>query len=210
VIRFALWCALLADPAFVHGAELETLIHKTEARYNKAQSLKLDFSETYTGIGRPVQSESGVLYLRKPGRMRWEYTMPPGKLFLSDGKEVYLYVPGERRAERQKLRESADMRAPLAFLLGKLDFSKEFKSLKIRDDGQNQWIVAEPKSQNLAYTEVEFRALPTGEIRNVRVTGQDRSKLEFTFSNEQLNAPVSPSLFVFNPPAGVEVVEAEP
>ena len=102
------------------------------------------------------------------------------------------------------------MRAPLAFLLGKLDFSKEFKSLKIRDDGQNQWIVAEPKSQNLAYTEVEFRAVPTGEIRNVRVTGQDRSKLEFTFSNEQLNAPVPPSLFVFNPPAGVEVVEAEP
>ncbi len=64
--------------------------------------------------------------------MRWEYATPPGKIFLSDGKEVFLYTPDDRRAERSKLKESEDMRAPIAVLLGKLDFSREFKSFETR------------------------------------------------------------------------------
>ncbi|HVW83790.1 MAG TPA: outer membrane lipoprotein chaperone LolA, partial [Bryobacteraceae bacterium] len=159
--------------------------------------------------GHPVQTESGVLYLRKPGRMRWEYASPAGKVFLSDGKEVYLYNPDDRRATKSKLKESEDMRAPLAFLLGKLDFSREFKSFKTIAEGADTWIIAEPKSPNLAYTRVEFLAAPDGTIRRVRVTGQDRSRLEFVFTHEQLNAPVTPALFTFRVPPGVEVVEAE-
>ena len=132
------------DPA------LRQLLRNIENRYNHAQSIKLDFSEVYAGTRRPVQKESGVLYLRKPSRMRWEYTMPEGKIFLSDGKDVYLYTPDDRRAEKSKLKESEDMRAPLAFLLGKLDFDKEFKSFEVRKDGAQSWIVAQPKSANLA------------------------------------------------------------
>jgi outer membrane lipoprotein carrier protein len=100
------------------------------------------------------------------------------------------------------------MRAPLAFLLGKLDFAKEFRNFQSRPEGAATWIVAEPKSQNLAYTKVEFLATPGGEIREVRVTGQDQSKLSFAFSGEQLNAPVAPGLFAFHAPPGVQVVPA--
>jgi len=190
------------DPA------LRQLLRNIENRYNHAQSIKLDFSEVYAGTRRPVQKESGVLYLRKPSRMRWEYTMPEGKIFLSDGKDVYLYTPDDRRAEKSKLKESEDMRAPLAFLLGKLDFDKEFKSFEVRKDGAQSWIVAQPKSANLAYTRVEFLATLEGEIHRVLVTGQDQSKLDFTFSDEQLNPSVAPSLFAFHPPPGVQIVEA--
>jgi outer membrane lipoprotein carrier protein len=214
VTRFPAFCLLAALPALAANgsapSNIEPLLRSVENRYNRAQSLTLAFSESYVGSGRPSQTESGTLYLRKPGRMRWEYTMPAGKVFLSDGKNVYLYSPEDHRAEKSKLKESEDMRAPLAFLLGKLDFSKEFRSLALRNEGSDTWIVAEPKSQNLAYTKVEFLALPSGEIRRVRVTGQQaQSKLEFAFSGEQLNAPVSPSLFVFQPPPGVQVVETE-
>jgi outer membrane lipoprotein carrier protein len=201
-------CALAADSAA--GPNVAPLLKKIEARYNRAQSLKLDFSETYTSPGHPVQSESGTLYLRKPGRMRWEYSSPAGKLFLSDGKDVWLYTPGDHRAEKSKLKESEDMRAPLAFLLGKLDFSKEFKSFQTRTDAAGMWIVAEPKSENLAYSKVEFLATPEGEIHRVRVTGYDQSVLDFRFSNEQLNAAVSPAMFTFHAPPGVQVVEAAP
>jgi outer membrane lipoprotein carrier protein len=212
----ALWCvvglALLAcqlASTAENGADLGPLLKKIEARYNRSQSLKLDFSETYAGNKSPVQHDAGVLYLRKPGRMRWEYTSPAGKLFISDGKEVFLYTAGERQAQKSKLKESADMRAPLAFLLGKLDFSREFKSFQQRSEGGETWINAEPKSGNLAYTKVEFLATPEGEIHRVRITGQDASKLDFTFANEQLNAPVTPAMFAFKAPPGVQVVDAE-
>jgi len=200
--------ALLLLPAMAAPQNLDGLLKTVEARYNRTQSLKLDFSESYAGTKRPVQNESGVLYLRKPGRMRWEYSSPAGKVFISDGKEVVLYSPDDQRAEKSKLKESEDMRAPLAFLLGKLDFKKEFKSFQSRVEGEDNWIVAEPKSENLAYSRVEFLATPEGEIRRVRITGQDQSQLDFTFTNEQLNAPVAPSLFTFHPPPGVQVVEA--
>ena len=189
-------------------SDLGVLLHTIESRYNHAQSIKLDFSEVYAGIRRPVQKDSGVLYLRKPSRMRWEYSTPAGKLFLSDGKDTYLYTPGDSQAEKSKLKESEDLRAPWAFLLGKLDFAKEFKSFEVRPEGGATWIVAEPKSASLAYTKVEFLATPDGEIHQVHVTGQDQSKLDFTFSNEQLNAPVAPSLFAFHAPPGVQIVEA--
>ena len=75
-------------------------------------------------------------------------------------------------------------------------------------DGAASWIVAQPKSANLAYTKVEFLATPEGEIHRVLVTGQDQSKLDFTFSGERLNPSVAPSLFAFHPPPGVQIVEA--
>jgi outer membrane lipoprotein carrier protein len=212
VVRCVTWCALIALPAAALPEsaiprDIDNLLKTVEGRYNHAQSLKLDFSETYIGTGRPAQTESGVLYLHKPGRMRWEYTLPAGKVFLSDGKEVIQYNPGDSQASRSKLKESEDMRAPLAFLLGKLEFAKEFKSFRTDVDPAGTWIIAEPKSENLAYSKVEFLAGSGGELHRVRVTGQDRSKLDFTSSNEQLNAPVSPSMFIFHPPAGVSVVQ---
>jgi outer membrane lipoprotein carrier protein len=208
VNRFA---ALLASAAFAAAPPPDSLLKPVEARYNHAQSLKLDFSETYTGIGHaPSHTESGVLYLRKPGRMRWEYSTPPGKLFISDSKEVFFYTPDRHRAEKSKLKQSEDMRAPLAFLLGKLDFERDFKSFEMRPEGSNTWITAVPKNQNVEYSKVEFLAAPSGEILRLKVTGVSNAKLDFTFSNEQLNVPVAPELFVFHPPAGVEVVESEP
>lgn len=210
--RLAGLCALLLGMQ-LYGAEtrspaLDVLLKSVEARYNHSQSVKLDFSETYAGMRRPVESDSGVLYLRKPGRMRWEYSTPAGKIFLSDGKEVFLYTPDDHRAEKSKLKESEDMRAPLAFLLGKLDFAKEFKSFEMRPEGSATWIVATPKSDSLAYTRVEFLATPDGEIHRVRVTGQDGSKLDFSFSNERQNVPLPDSLFKFAAPPGVQIVEA--
>ena len=208
-----LFCALAAGLVIAAPPppELQGLLKRIEERYNRAQSLKLDFTEMASGGRRPAQSDSGVLYLRKPGKMRWEYSSPAGKLFLSDGKEVYLYLPEDRTAQKSKLKESEDMRAPLAFLLGKLDFAKEFQSFQTRPEengGGGTWITALPKSDNLAYTKVEFLASAEGEIHHVRVTGQDQSKLDFTFSHEQMNAPVAPALFIFHAPPGVEVVEA--
>ncbi len=214
--RITAACALLLFPLLAPcqnvGARAQKaadkLLKTVENRYNRMQSLKLNFSETYAGYHRPAQTESGVLYLRKPGRMRWEYAAPAGKIFLSDGKDVFLYTPGDRRAERSRLKQSEDMRAPLAFLLGKLDFSKEFKSFETHLDGGSTWISALPKSENLAYTRVEFLAAQDGTIQRVRVTGQDQSKLDFTFSGEQQNAPVAAAMFTFTPPPGVRVVEA--
>ena len=80
--------------------QLQKFLEQIENRYNRTKTLQVTFEESYMGSGRPRRSEAGELSLRKPGRMRWEYTQPAGKLFLSDGKLIYYYNPISKRAEK--------------------------------------------------------------------------------------------------------------
>ena len=99
------------------------------------------------------------------------------------------------------------MRAPLAFLLGKLKFDKEFRNLTARPEGDAMRILAEPKSDNLPYTAVEFVVYADGHIREVKVTGFDRSIQTFTFDQERIDPPLADKLFQFQPPPGAIVEE---
>jgi outer membrane lipoprotein carrier protein len=186
--------------------DLKTLLQGIEQRYNRARTLQVQFNEAYSVQGRPRKSESGDLTLRKPGRMRWNYTEPSGKLFLSDGKDVYLYTPDANRVEKTKLKASDDMRAPLAFLLGKLDFSKEFRDFSMKPSGADFLISAKAKSDSLPYETVEMLVAPDYQIRRLVVHGQDQSILTFRFDNEKLNPPVDDALFKFQMPAGATMV----
>jgi outer membrane lipoprotein carrier protein len=198
---------LLAVSAFAADPALDTLLKNVETRYNKAKTLQVQFREEYTPPGRPKRTESGTLQLRKPGKMRWDYAQPKGKLFISDGKQMWIYTPADNRVEQMKLKESDDMRVPLAFLLGKLDFSKEFRNIQAKPEGAFQRITAEPKSDNLPYTSVEFVVSPKSEIQQVRVTGYDRSIMEFHFDDEKVDPPLDAKLFQFTPPKGVEMIQ---
>ncbi len=194
----ALWCVLAAGP----NTNLDSVLHSVENRYNHAQSLRLTFTETYKAPKHIDQVESGVLTLRKPGRMRWEYAAPAGKLFVSDGKDVYLYLPAANRVEHSKFKESEDLRAPLGFLLGKLNFYKEFRSFNLRQEGENQWVVAVPNSENLPYSSVEFLITPDSQIRRLRVIGQDKSVMDFSFEQEKLNVPLDMKTVLVSASAG--------
>jgi outer membrane lipoprotein carrier protein len=196
----------LAVPAFA-ADDLNALLKAVETRYNKAQTLQVQFNEGYTPPNRPQRTEAGTLQLRKPGKMRWTYSTPAGKLFVSDGKNLWLYTPANNRVEKMKLKESEDMRAPLAFLLGKLKFDKEFEDIQGRPQEGGTLITARPKSDNLPYTAVEFLVSPDYQIRRVKVTGYDKSILQFDFDQEKLNPPLDSRLFRFQAPKGAELVE---
>ena len=205
--RFAQVVSLLVLPAVAWGTGVTELLKAVEQRYNRARTLQVLFTQTYTMQGGRTTAESGELFLRKPGRMLWRYASPQGKLFASDGKFVYLYTPSANRVEKMSLRGSDDMRAPLGFLLGKLDFWRDFRKFTSRADGTDVRIVAEPKSDQLPYTKVEFVVTPRQEIRYLHVTGQDHSVMEFRFSGEKLNPSLPDTMFRFQAPPGAEVVD---
>lgn len=202
---------LLALSAAAWGADFTALLKAVENRYNGAKTLQVVFSEEVTTAARPKRTETGTLSLRKPGRMRWDYTSPRGKIFLVDGKFVYLYSPASNLVHRTKVKESGDMHAPLAFLIGKLDFQRDFARFVHKTEGGDTWIEAEPKSENAPYTKVEFGVTPQYQIRRVRVTGFDQSVLDFAFTQEKLNPPLDGRMFEFQMPAGASLAqEASP
>jgi len=188
-------------------ADIGRLLKAVQDRYNRAGTLQVLFQQSYKLPGRISRTEWGELSLRKPGRMRWVYESPKGKLFVSDGKEMFLYSPASNRVQRMRVKETDDLRAPMGFLLGKLDFWRDFDRFLSTPDGGDVRIAAEPKSERAPYTNVEFVVTPSNQIRYLKIQGQDGSIMEFHLSGEKLNPPLAESLFRFTPPAGAEVVD---
>jgi outer membrane lipoprotein carrier protein len=202
--------ALLVVSAFAADAPLATVLKDVESRYNHAKTLQVLFTEQYTPKGGIQRSENGTLMLRKPGRMRWDYLQPvKGKLVVSDGTFLYIYTPTEKRAQKMKLKDSLaeEMQAPLAFLLGKLNFDKEFKNLQARPEGSDLRITGEPKDANLPYSSVDFVVSPQNQIRKLRITLPEYT-LEFGFTMEKMDPPLDAKLFDFQLPAGAQWDEA--
>ena len=200
--------SLLASVA-AGEVDLDRVLAGVERRYNAAKTLEVQFSQEYAAQGRSRRPEHGTLYLRKPGRMRWAYSNPQGKLFITDGKLAWFYSPDANRVERTRMKETDDVRAPFAFLLGRLDFRKEFGKFYTRQEGPDAWISAIPKSDRLPFTRVEFLVSPEHVIRRLKILGQDQSEMGFSFTGEKRNVTMAESLFRFQPPQGVEIVDTE-
>ena len=105
------------------------LAQRVDRHYNNLRSLKAGFTENYQGLGAE-RTESGTLLLLKPGRMRWDYTSPPGKMFLLDSKYAWSYTKGNAQAERIPAKDLNDLRSPMQYLLGHAQLAKELKGLK--------------------------------------------------------------------------------
>ena len=204
-----MFAAILAVAGSLPGADVGAMLKAVEARYNRPKTMQMAFEQSLTGGARMSRKETGELYLQKPGKMLWRYADPAGKVFLIDGKTVWFYTPNTKRVERSPVKQSDDMRAPLAFLLGELDFQKFFSEFRAKPEGENTRIQAKPKSNKAPYTDVEFVVTPAYDIQSLKVLGQDGSTGEFKFTKVQPGPKLDPKLFEFQAPAGAEIVEVE-
>ena len=104
------------------------------------------------------------------------------------------------------MKSTEDLRAPLAFLMGRLDFGRDFGAFRSEPEGDVLRVTGIPKAAKSPYREVEFLLAHTGELRGVHVTGQDGGVMNFRFSEEQLRVALRDDLFQFRVPVGAELV----
>jgi len=199
---------LFASPISAASLSPDQLVRQVEHRYNSARTLTVHFVEHYKSEGHERRPEEGALTLRKVGKMRWDYSEPKGKLFISDGKNLYLYTADDNRVEQWNLKETEDMRAPLAFLLGHMDMEKEFDDFSTRPGPGGTWLDATAKNAHAPYESVKMLIAPDDSIRQLKIQGRDGSELSYDFDQEKLNVPVSDRLFQFTIPPGAEVVNS--
>jgi outer membrane lipoprotein carrier protein len=204
--------ALLSLPL---GAQQKALTahdvaQRVDRHYNHLQSLRSGFSETYQGIGMK-RTESGTLLLQKPGRMKWVYSSPPGKIFLLDGKYAWFYTAGDARVQRVAAKKLDDLRSPLRFLLGHTELEKEMSNLSMTtESGGSYTLTGQPKGQEDRVKKLSLTVTGDGVITAIDVEEVNGTLTHFTFSGEQTNVTVPPATFKFTPPAGVPVVDALP
>lgn len=177
-----------------------------DAHYNHLRSLSAEFSEDYQGMGMQ-RVESGTLLLARPGRMKWMYSKPAGKLFVIDGKYGYSFTPGDAQAERYPAKKLEDFRSPLRFLLGHARIEKELADLTLTAEGSSYVLRGVPRGMEQRVSEVALTVTADGLIESIAWKETDGAVTEFHLTNEHSNPPVMPGAFSFQPPLGVVVVD---
>lgn len=211
--RFFLWAALITVFAgsasgvrAQAGLTAQQLAQRVDRHYNALHSLEVHFVQHYDGMGMH-RKESGVLLLKKPGKMRWTYTDPDGKLFILDGRDGYFYSPGSSEAQRVDEKKLDDLRSPLRFLLGHTELEKELNSLEVAPQANGEYVLSgKPKGMEQRVSSLRLTVTADGTIRAMSIDGTDGVTNSFDFSGEVVNAPAPAAAFVFTPPAGVHVV----
>lgn len=200
------WCADSSQTTTSAALTLPEISKRVDRHYNRLHSLSVQFTETYLGMGMQ-RIESGVLLLEKPGRMRWNYTRPAGKLFVIDGKYGYSYTPGDAQAERYPAKQLEDFRSPLRFLLGHTRIEKELTDLTFTRKGADYQIRGVPKGMEQRVAEVELTVTADGRIEAIQWRETDGATTEFQLSDELPNPSLAAGTFSFHAPAGVVVVK---
>jgi outer membrane lipoprotein carrier protein len=211
--RLVLPLAAVAVATLAWAGDVASTARAVDDKYNHLKTLQADFSEIYRGAGTE-RMESGTLLLKKPGKMRWDYRSPKEKLFVSDGRDVWFWVPGDRQVQRSKLKRLEDLRSPIGFLLGKAKLEKELRGLSEAPDvapleGGDKVLRGVPQALAERVSQVTLEITPEDWIRRIVIEEVDGSVTEYRFSDQKADVDIPESRFRFEPPPGVEVIDGE-
>jgi outer membrane lipoprotein carrier protein len=192
------------------GPTADTIARDLQQKYNRVADFSADFVHAYRGgVLKQQATERGKLLVKKPGKMRWEYTAPERKLFVSDGRKIYSYIPADRQVVVSTMPRDEQTPTPALFLTGKGDITRDFTVAfdKVPDAPAGSIALKltpkrrEPEYDSLTLV-VEAKSLNLQMLITVDTQG---GRSAFTFSNLKENIGVPDSQFVFQMPKNVDV-----
>ena len=191
--------------------DLSAIIDGVQKKYSRMKGLSADFVQVYRGNDGRTLRESGRLLLKRPGKARWDYTSPERKLFLSDGRNIYFYVTGEKHALQTSIKQSVDPQIPFLFLLGKGDLRRDFSRIELLTSERavsagNRMLKLVPKRAPEEFKELLVEVNPDNfQVSRLVIFELNGTRMDFRLSNVRDNYQAPDSRFQFNPPPGVTV-----
>jgi outer membrane lipoprotein carrier protein len=199
----------------------DPLLRLFESHYQSSRTLSVVFLERFSENGQLMREEAGTAYFLRPGKMRWEYEKPEKNLFLVDGKYVWFYAPADRTVTRVPADKSEDWRTPVAFLTSGAKLSRicakvervtsepasqpnsfVYSCILKNEDGSS---VAASGAANQSRP-IYFEITSKGELTRLKMDEGAGQALEFLFHQWEFNPSLDKSMFTFDPPRGVAIV----
>jgi outer membrane lipoprotein carrier protein len=168
-----------------------------------------DFSQTIEdGHGKVLRSAAGKLYVARPGKFRWDYTEPSEQLVLADGKQIWFYDKDLSQANVRDM-DSTLASTPASLLSGEGSVSSQFDITALPPSGGLAWYQLVPKHKDTDFQLVRI-GFDKGELASMFLADKLGQVTQLTFTHSSSNAKLSPDLFSFTPPPGVDVIGRDP
>jgi outer membrane lipoprotein carrier protein len=179
-----------------------------QKKYDGIRDFTADFvHDSEGGLLRKKQSESGVVQVKKPGKMRWDYRKPEAKVFVSDGRRIYLYVPADNQVVISPVPAEDLATTAVLFVVGKGNLTRDF-AVSYADGGAPDAYALrlQPKLPERDYDWLQIVVdRRTMQIRSLSAADTQGGRSTFHFSNFKENTGVSDKTFEFRIPRGADV-----
>jgi outer membrane lipoprotein carrier protein len=208
-IASALWLAISVTGVAQSRPAPEALARALQQRYQGIKDFSADFVHSYRGGVLKTQSqERGSVSVKKPSRMRWTYTAPEKKEFVSDGLKVYSYIPQDKQVIVSDVPPDNQATTPALFLAGKGDIVRDFSASYAQPTVPGTLALKLTPRRNEADYEYLVVAVDPASLQIRALTTRDHEGGESTlaFTNLKENQGISDKVFAFRIPRGVDVI----
>ena len=188
--------------------ELATALQRT---YDGIRDFSADFTQLYEGgVLRKKAVERGKVFVKKPGRMRWNYTSPEEKVFVSDGRQIQLYVPADKQVIVTPVPADDQATSAVLFLMGKGNLTRDFMVTHGEGAKPNTFVLLlKPKTRQAEYDWLQLTVdRKSLQILELTAGDQQGGRSTFQFTNFKENPGVADKTFAFSPPRGTEIVKS--
>jgi outer membrane lipoprotein carrier protein len=192
-------CTAAADTG---TAELQSFLRGLHSFQADFEQILLDEN------GVPIEEAKGTLVLARPGRFRWDYREPYAQLIVADGKHVWIYDTELAQVTVKKLDEAVGD-TPTLLLTSDRSLEERFLVQGVGKRDGLEWVTLEPKSSDVSFSTIRV-GLERGELTRMELVDSFGQTTNLYFHNIVKNATVRPELFLFSPPAGVDVIGDTP
>jgi outer membrane lipoprotein carrier protein len=192
-------------PAAPPAQEVAAALQK---KYDAVRDFTADFvHESEGGLLRKKQVERGVVQVKKPGRMRWDYKSPETKVFVSDGRRIYLYVPADNQVIVSAVPPEDQATTAVLFLVGKGNLTRDFAVTYADATAPDTYALRlQPKIPEADYDWLQIVVdRKTLQIRSLTAADREGGRSAFQFSNFKENVGLSDKTFAFKIPRGADV-----
>lgn len=187
----------------------EQLARSLQQRYQGIRDFSADFVHAYRGgVLRTQTTERGTVTIKKPGLMRWVYSTPERKEFVSDGRKIYFYLPQDRQVQVTDVPPADQATTPALFLAGRGDIARDFAAT-YADTAPPGTVALKltPRRAEADYEHLIVAMDPaTLQIRALTTRDRQGGDSTLTFSNLKENTGISDKSFAFRIPKGVDVI----
>jgi outer membrane lipoprotein carrier protein len=207
--------ALIVAAAFSSPAAAQTappatdLAARLQQKYDGIRDFTADFTQIYEGgVLRRKATESGKVFIKKPGRMRWNYHSPEKKEFVSDGRKIYLYVPADKQVVVSAVPAEDRATSAVLFLMGKGNLTRDFAVKYGEGGGPDTYVLRlDPRVRQAEYDWLQLTVdRRTLLIRELTAGDAQGGRSTFKLTNFKENPGLSDNTFAFTPPRGTEIV----